>query len=343
MKLKDLSPKQKRKYPSILPRTKHWPIVQLAKNRKEFIAEVTQESIERVSSMTTKRSLKEELETTVYREKMRIKRNPWRVDPRDEKPFWDGVQQRLIEVEALPESESKGVHDKILAEIIDRYSNEIAGNFRPSSYRFARRVVTLGFARLLNAARLKGPWAVFRGNLDLDDKIHITGFPEHLRKLALKGTIVMVPTHFSNLDSVLIGWVIQFLGLPPFIYGAGLNLFNMKIFAYFMNSLGAYKVDRRKKNLLYLETLKVYSKVAISKGCHSLFFPGGTRSRSGNIEKNLKLGLLSTTVESQRYLYQQAQNDKTDPQKIFIVPVVLNYNFVLEAPGLISDYLKAQG
>ncbi len=343
MKLQDLNPNPKPKFPPILPRTKHWPIVQLAKNRKEFIADVTRESIERLGSLTTKRSLKEELETTVYREKMRIKRNPWRVDPKDEKSFWDSVQQRLIEVEALPDSESKDVHDKILAEIVNRYSNEIAGNFRPSSYRFARRVVTLGFARLLNAARFKGPWAVFRGNLDLDDKIHITGYTEHLRKLAQKGTIVMVPTHFSNLDSVLIGWVIQFLGLPPFIYGAGLNLFNMKIFAYFMNSLGAYKVDRRKKNLIYLETLKVYSKMALSRGCHSLFFPGGTRSRSGNIEKSLKLGLLSTTIESQRFLYQQAEKEKSDPQKIFIVPVVLNYNFVLEAPGLISDYLKAQG
>src|SRR3546814_15272144 len=54
-------------------------------------------------------------------------------------------------------------------------------------------------------------------------------------------------------------WVIHSLGLPAFIYGAGLNLFNRKIFAYFMNSLGAYKVDRRKKNLPYLETLKTYS------------------------------------------------------------------------------------
>ena len=87
----------------------------------------------------------------------------------------------------------------------------------------------------------------------------------------------MVPTHFSNLDSILIGWVIHVLGLPPFIYGAGLNLFNIKILAYFMNSLGAYKVDRRKKNPIYLEALKSYSNLAIQEGAHSLFFPGGTR------------------------------------------------------------------
>jgi glycerol-3-phosphate O-acyltransferase len=152
---------------------------------------------------------------------------------------------------------------------------------------------------------------------------------------------VMVPTHFSNLDSILIGWVIHSLGLPAFIYGAGLNLFNIGIFSYFMNSLGAYKVDRRKKNLPYLETLKMYSNLAIQKGAHSLFFPGGTRSRSGLIEKQLKLGLLSTAIEAQRNLY--LESDAPDTRKIFVVPVTLNYHFVLEAPDLIEDYLQVKG
>ena len=43
------------------------------------------------------------------------------------------------------------------------------------------------------------------------------------------------------------------------MYGAGLVLYNMNLFSYFLNSLGAYKVDRRKKHLLYLETLKTYT------------------------------------------------------------------------------------
>jgi glycerol-3-phosphate O-acyltransferase len=105
-----------------------------------------------------------------------------------------------------------------------------------------------------------------------------------------------------------------------------------------MNSVGAYKVDRRKKNRLYLETLKAYSKLAIQQGSHSLFFPGGTRSRSGKIEKRLKLGLLGTALDAQR------SSLKKDPnKKIFIVPVVLNYNFVLEAPSLINQYLEIKG
>jgi glycerol-3-phosphate O-acyltransferase len=227
-----------------------------------------------------------------------------------------------------------------LYRLVHRYSNEIAGNFKPSQYKFAREVIQFFFSRLLNGARIKKFGGFFRSRYTLRDKIHIVGKVKMLRKLATKGTVVMVPTHFSNLDSILIGWVIHSLGLPAFIYGAGLNLFNIKILAYFMNSLGAYKVDRRKKNLPYLETLKMYSTLALQKGAHSLFFPGGTRSRSGMIEKQLKLGLLSTAVEAQRNLY--LSNDP-ESKKLFIVPVTLNYHFVLEAPDLIEDYLQVKG
>jgi glycerol-3-phosphate O-acyltransferase len=331
---------EKKRYKPVLPRTRYWPIVQLNKNKKAFIDTVTNESLKNLITLTSGRSLKEELESTVYRERLRMKQNPWKVDPKDEKDFWNQIQKRLIEMPHDDEAKKKETEEAILREIIKRYANEISGNFKNSHYRFARTVITFGFARLLNATRVKGIKSLWSKQLDLDDKIHVVGQVEQLRRLARRGTIVMVPTHFSNLDSILIGWVIQHMGLPPFIYGAGLNLFNIRIFAYFMNSLGAYKVDRRKKNLIYLETLKTYSQEALKYGCHSLFFPGGTRSRSGAIETQLKLGLLSTTVAAQR---EHFEADEEKAKKIFIVPVVLNYHFVLEAPSLINDYLERKG
>jgi glycerol-3-phosphate O-acyltransferase len=45
---------------------------------------------------------------------------------------------------------------------------------------------------------------------------------------------------------------------------------------------------------LYKEVLKTYSCMMIERGYHSLFFPGGTRSRSGLVERRLKLGLAGT-------------------------------------------------
>ena len=331
--------KYKKRYEPILPATKEWPVYQLARNRKNFIEEVTAESLERIKELRpTNKALIEELESTLFREKYRLKQTPWKVDRDDEKVFWRNVQTRLIKINS---SRSKKELDEIMEQIISRYSNEIAGNFKRSYYRFARTVVTFGLRRLLNATQIRRFGAVFTGKLTLRDKIHITGETEHIRKLAKIGTVVLVPTHFSNMDSILIGWVIHSLGLPPFIYGAGLNLFNIGILAYFMNSLGAYKVDRRKKNLPYLETLKMYSNLAIQKGCHSLFFPGGTRSRSGSIEQKLKLGLLGTAMEAQRICYAKDSTEKAT--KVFVVPMVINYHFVLEAPGLINHYLRQKG
>jgi glycerol-3-phosphate O-acyltransferase len=332
-----------KKYKPILNSIPEWPVYQLSKNRKEFIEEVAQRTFKRVKELRpTTKQLMDELEATVYREQQRIKRNRWRVDPPDESVFWSTIKEELLGLAGKSQEETQQKEDEILHRIVYRYANEIAGNFKATSYRVTREIVKFWFARLLNGARVKKFGAFFRNRYTLRDKIHIVGKVEQLRNLATKGTVVMVPTHFSNLDSILIGWVIHSLGLPAFIYGAGLNLFNIKIFAYFMNSLGAYKVDRRKKNLPYLEALKLYSTLAIQKGAHSLFFPGGTRSRSGTIEKQLKLGLLSSTIEAQRDLYMEQEPGK-DARKIFVVPVTLNYHFVLEAPDLIDDYLSVKG
>ncbi len=332
-----------KKYKPVLEGIPEWPVYQLSKNRKEFLEDVAQKSFERIKSIRpTRKELIDELEATVYREQQRMKRNRWRVDPEDEAQFWADIKQQLIEITNKPAEDNLQREEALLSRIVNRYAHEIAGNFKPSSYRFAREMITFWFSRLLNASRIKKFGGFFRNQYTLRDKIQIVGKVKQLRNLTRKGTIVMVPTHFSNLDSILIGWVIHALGLPAFIYGAGLNLFNIKIFAYFMNSLGAYKVDRRKKNIPYLETLKTYSNIALQRGAHSLFFPGGTRSRSGMIEKTLKLGLLSSGIEAQRNLYLNAAPDQ-EVRKIFIVPVTLNYHFVLEAPELIDDYLSSKG
>lgn len=336
----------KHQYDPILPKKDEWPIVKLSKSRKEFVNKVAEASKEKILEVTGDHVdlLREELETTLYRERLRIKQNPWLIDPDDEPAFWSKVKSALVAITSdlgLSQNQKKEKYEAILDDITQRYTEEIASNFKHSHYKVTRRVVKFGFARLLNTARGKGIKSLFSRRYSLQDKIQIIGETDQLRDLASKGTIVMTPTHFSNLDSILIGWTINTLGLPPFIYGAGLNLFNIEIFAYFMNALGAYKVDRRKKNHPYLETLKTYSSEAIQFGCHSLFFPGGTRSRSGRLEKSLKLGLLSTAIEAQRANYQKGMEEISG--KVFIVPVTINYHFVLEAPSLIKEYLNQTG
>ena len=166
----------------------------------------------------------------------------------------------------------------------------------------------------------------------------IQGDIAQIRKLEEIGPVVVVPTHYSNLDSPTIGLSLNNLGLSAFTYGAGINLFTIKALSKFMHNLGAYKVDRRRKHRLYIETLKSYSTMALTEGVNSLFYPGGSRSHSGKQEERLKLGLLGTVIDAQRINIETGNK-----KKIFIIPVTLNYHFVLEAKKLIESYLKDEG
>ncbi|MCG3164328.1 MAG: Glycerol-3-phosphate acyltransferase [Bacteroidia bacterium] len=328
-------------YEPLFPDIRTWPIYQLTKDRDAFLKQVKEAAFNAVKEQTkTTQGLNEELAKTYYLERIRVKTNAWAADKKDEGPFWEGVKKKLLKLSPENEKTPDLNEDKILESIIDRYTEEIAGFFSPAAYNFAKEATTFGFARLLNASEGKGISRFWKTRHNLHEKIRLQGELEQIRSLAKKGTLIMVPTHFSNLDSILIGWAIQSLGLRPFLYGAGLNLFGIGILAFFMSRLGAYKVDRRKKNMIYLETLKTYSTIGMLRGCNSLFFPGGTRSRSGAIETKLKLGLLGTAMEAQRLNFL---NNPEKPAKLFVVPVVFNYNFVLEAPSLIDEHLKRTG
>lgn len=322
-----------------------WPIYKLSSRRYEFIQEVIQNTTEEVlNQLTDRQDLLDELARTLYQERVRIYEKPWKADPEDDKEYWSGARAELVKVNNLadePDEQLRAAR-QLLNSILSRYANEIMGNFDPSVYEFAKRAVPLGFSRLLKTSLGLRFKERISNQFNVRDRIVYEGDLETIRELGKDHTLIMVPTHISNLDSMLVGWAIHDIGLPAFIYGAGLNLFGIRILAYMMNRLGAYKVDRRKKSMLYLETLKEYSKLAIHNGVHSLFFPGGTRSRSGEIEKRLKLGLLGTAMEAQYLNFADAE-EPWQGKKIIVVPVTVSYHFVLEAEGLINDYLESTG
>ncbi len=326
-------------YPRVIDRIEDWPIYRLSKDRSEFIREIDKFTFQRLVERH-KRDLADVLVKTIYQERIRIKEDPWKVDPPNERQFWNKISKRLIKKSLdRHDPEAKEVAEDILHKIIHRYSEEIVGTFQIPTFRFAQQFLTAFFNRLFNAAVGKSIRGIFRGRRHLYERLNVVGDVETVRSLFRHGTVVVVPTHSSNLDSILVGYAMdQIMGLPSFSYGAGLNLYNFGPAAYFMNRLGAYRVDRRKKNPIYLETLKTMSNLSIQRGVNSLFFPGGTRSRSGQLETDLKMGLLGTAVEAQRALCQGNSG-----KKVFIVPLVLCYNFVLEAPFLIEQHLRNTG
>ncbi len=224
-----------------------------------------------------------------------------------------------------------------LEELVRHYAADIAGNFNPRVYRFATGILPPALSFFLS------PIGSVREGVDalgrLETQVHVEGAVDAVRAAADRGTLVFAPTHSSNLDSIAVGFGLMRAQLPPVTYGAGKNLFSNPFVSFFMHNLGAYRVDRRLRFGLYKDVLKEYSTVLLERGYHSLFFPGGTRCRSNQVEQKLKLGLLGTTVTA----YHNCLRDATSMRRLYIVPMTINYRLVLEAETLIDDYLAETG
>ncbi len=318
-------------YRHLIPKIEDWPVAIFSKNRSEFIISLNDFVFDNLIKSNSD-NISDLLSKSIYMEMQRTKNTPWKVDPPGEKKYWKDLS---IELEKSQEREDKieAQHD-ILKKIIHRYNEEIVGTFNPKHFKFSRIFLTSFFKRLFNKY-FAGYWR-WGSKQVLQQKIKTIGPLDVIRDLFDKGTIVVLPTHYSNLDSIMVGYAIDTnTGMPAFSYGAGLNLYNVEIVAYFMNRLGAFRVDRRKKNRIYLECLTSMSSLSLTQGVNSIFFPGGTRSRSGKTEEKVKLGLISSVIEAQRQLLQNGSD-----KKIYVVPLNIGYHFVLEANNLIHQHLQ---
>ncbi|MBN2359149.1 MAG: 1-acyl-sn-glycerol-3-phosphate acyltransferase [Deltaproteobacteria bacterium] len=287
----------------------------------------------RVAAATGRgRPLDEVLADSLFHEQRRLKdERPSR--QRDlERAHWDGVRR------ALPSASETDLRE-LLERVATRYVEEIVGNFDARIFRFSTRVLPPALGLLLNAVSPRRLLGQLPRLPDLKRNVIFQGELDHLRRLAARGTLIVAPTHQSNMDSILIGWSLHEIGIPPVLYGAGLNLFANPVLGFFMRNLGAYTVDRRKKDELYKEVLKTYATCTLELGYHNLFFPGGTRARSGAVERKLKLGLLGTGIAA--YIHNLRQHRPAPA--IFIAPCTLSYQLVLEAETLIDDWLQEEG
>lgn len=305
-------------------------------DQERALVEVTQRVVDAAVRAAEGREgyLEGVLSDTLYHEGLRLDRE----DPSD--PGTKAYQQLYGRVRRELGSASPSRQRAMLTEITRQFAEEVVGNFDERVYRVATRAVPHGLSVLLKGASLRRV-----ANLDillrrgLQDHVQVEGEVEHVRALVDRGTLLVTPTHGSNLDSPVLGYAVYLMGVPPLTYGAGLNLFSNPLLSFFMSNLGAYRVDRRKQAALYKDVLKEYSTCALELGYHSLFFPGGTRARSGEVERKLKKGLLGTAV---RAYTNNLQAGRAKPD-VFVVPCTINYKLVLEAETLIEDHLKEVG
>jgi glycerol-3-phosphate O-acyltransferase len=268
--------------------------------------------------------LAELLEDAVYNERKRLERD---TPEEGERARLDALTDALVHGKRADWTQHG-------LELVRAWVDEIHGRFSHRAYKAATRVLPGTLTRILTARPSRLPnWG------GLESRIQVRGEVEQLQRLAEEATLVLAPTHVSNMDSPLIGFALYQAGLPPFVYGAGLNLFSNPVMGWWMSRLGAYTVDRKKKSALYKEVLKDYSIRCLTTRHHSLFFPGGTRARSGAIESRVKKGLLGTGITAWQEMLAAG---RPDPE-VYVVPLTLSFQLVLEANTLIDDHLAEAG
>ena len=295
---------------------------------REVVAALQRRALKRLRAMSEQR-LYGYLADVVYQERRRIDAGQASDDGTPE-------YEQLLDGAAHALRASRDAQEQALVALVAHYTREIHNRFSDRAYSFATRILPGALTRLLTATQ---PGALFGADFDPASRLVTQGPIDQLRALSQTHTLLVTPTHLSNLDSPLIGYALYAAQLPPCLYGAGLNLFSNPAMAFFMSRLGAYTVDCRKKHALYKDTLKDYSTESLRRGSHSLFFPGGTRARSGRLETDLKKGLLGTASAA----WQENLAERRPGGEILIVPCTLSFSLVLEAETLIEDALAEAG
>src|SRR6185503_9901167 len=141
---------------------------------------------------------------------------------------WRDLSRRLL---TMSEEEKQGE----LRNLVRHYGHDVVGSFDPRVYKFATGVGPSLLGVLFNPlGSFKDGMAALR---NLDNRIHADGDIELAHACAERGTLVVTPTHSSNMDSPAIGFGLMQAGLPPATYGAGKNLFSNPFISFFMRNL----------------------------------------------------------------------------------------------------------
>jgi len=109
--------------------------------------------------------------------------------------------------------------------LCEHYASEIGGDFNPRMFALASWLAPGFLSLLLSATSL--PRLLLEGlkREDLDRRLVIGGAVDQVARLARTGTLICTPTHASHMDSLVIGYALQRVGIARFVYGAGKNLF----------------------------------------------------------------------------------------------------------------------
>ncbi|MDH3743536.1 MAG: 1-acyl-sn-glycerol-3-phosphate acyltransferase [Acidobacteriota bacterium] len=210
----------------------------------------------------------------------------------------------LAAAEAFCESEE--MPREVVMEKVKRYAHEIVPSF--NAYLYFR----FGYWLSRNLAR-----ALYRVRLGYADQ-------KALEEVQPDSTIVFVMNHRSNMDYVLVSYLVAERTALSYAVGEWARIFPLESL---VRSMGAYFVRRKSRNDLYRRVLARYVAMATAEGVTQAVYPEGGLSRDGSL-KEPRLGLLD---------YMLRSFDPEAARDLVFVPVGLNYDRVLEDRTLLLD------
>ncbi len=146
-----------------------------------------------------------------------------------------------------------------------------------------------------------------------------------LDRLPADATVVFVMNHRSNMDYVLVTWLVSGSGALSYAVGEWARVWPL---SGLIRMMGAFFIRRKERGALYRRVLARYVQLATAGGVTQAIFPEGRLSLDGRLGEP-RLGLLSYIVEG--------TPDRT--RDVVFVPVGINYDRVLEDRFLIRAHV----
>ena len=143
--------------------------------------------------------------------------------------------------------------------------------------------------------------------------------------------VVYLMNHRSNADYVLVGYVLSGQVAISYAVGEWARTFPLE---YIFKSFGAYFIRRKYREKLYHTVLERYVQLITRNGVTQGIFLEGGLSRDGKLGK-AKIGLLDYVLGVAR--------DPEMRKRLYIVPVAINYDRVLEDRSLLRELDAREG
>lgn len=197
----------------------------------------------------------------------------------------------------------EGIPPEVAFEKARRYASEIVPAFSATLY--------FGYAIRLARWLSRSLYRVRIGKVDRE-----------LGQIDPKATVVFVMNHRSNMDYVLVTWLVANRSALAYAVGEWARIWP---FSRLIRGMGAYFIRRKSRNSLYRRVLARFVQMATQEGTTQAIFPEGGLSLDGRVGE-AKMGLLSYIVSA----WTPGGRD------VVFVPVGLGYDRVLEDRVLVQ-------